>query len=96
MDAVVRTGVETKKTIFYKSVAYADDIDQGSVIFATERESAKVDLLLNESKKKYIHSKNRTTTWVFDGDIQKVNQKLNYIYEHILRYDLVLISIEKH
>ena len=74
MEAVIRrAGVETKGTIFYKSVqllAYADDIDiigtskraVTAAFSAIERESAKVGLSVNEAKTKYMHSTRRNTT----------------------------------
>ena len=73
MEAVIRrAGVETSGTIFYKSVqllAYADDIDiigtskrAVTAAFSTiERESAKVGLMVNQAKTKYMHSTSRTS-----------------------------------
>ena len=73
MEAVIRrAGAERSGTIFYKSVqllAYADDIDiigktkrAVSAVFSDiEKESAKVGLMVNQAKTKYMHSTSQPT-----------------------------------
>ena len=71
MEGILRkAGVHRKGTIFYKGVqilAYADDIyiirrtrrDVTAAFAAIEKESAKVGLMVNEGKTKYMMSANR-------------------------------------
>ena len=73
MEAVIRkAGVNQDGNIFYKSVqllAYADDIDiigrtqrdVTAAFSAIEKESAKMGLMVNHEKTKYMHSTSRST-----------------------------------